>query len=356
MSINKGQRFILLLCLFLFVGCSTEFNDPEKVVRAYYKYVHADNNFGKAYKYLSSASQKHASADEFAKVFATGKNRKVEQLSVLPDDKEKPTYRRVKVIFETTDETDMSYKDIKYYTLINEDGKWKIVWLGNILKFVEEQYDKGLYDEAIKRAEDILTIDPYNAWAYDNIAWSSMQMNNVKQFIASAKKAIALEPDVPGHYNIMANYYGSKELWSLAIDNLQKAISMGYGSNTDQSTLYSNMAFDLSNQKSDEKALTAISKAIELDSSSASAYYTKGYLLLEVGKNKEAVDACLKAIDINEKNKAKLPQNLLFGLYFHLSKAEFAMNDYSSAKKHISMALDIKPDDSRAQNLYYQLK
>lgn len=356
MSINKGQCFILLLCLFLFVGCSTEFNDPEKVVRAYYNYIHADNNFGKAYKYLSSASQKHASADEFAKVFATVKNRKMEQLSVLPDDKEKATYRRVKVIFETTDEKGMSYKGIKYYTLINEDGKWKIVWLGNILKLVEEQYDKGLYDEAIKRAEEILTIDPYNAGAYDQIAWSAWQLGNEKAFIANAKKAIALEPDVPNLYDTMSTYYGTKELWSLSVENLQKAISLGYGSNTDQSLHYSNMAVHLGRQKDYEKALTATSKAIELDSSSAHAYYIKGRLLSESSKSIEGVDAFLKAIDINEKNKEKLSQNLLFGLYFYLSKAEFTLNDYTNANRHISMALDIKPDDREAQKLYYQLK
>ena len=50
------KYFFAVLILSLSVGCSNDFKDPEKVMRAYYQSNFTDKDFKKGYKYLSSES------------------------------------------------------------------------------------------------------------------------------------------------------------------------------------------------------------------------------------------------------------------------------------------------------------
>ncbi len=91
---EKIKWFLPLLHLLLIVGCSSDFKDsekvirphketgqilnsssdfknPENVIRTYFKFTFSDKNtnLDKAYKYLSSESQRHADLNEFKKNF-----------------------------------------------------------------------------------------------------------------------------------------------------------------------------------------------------------------------------------------------------------------------------------------------
>ena len=94
MIMKRIKWFLPLLCLSFILGCSSDFKDPEKVVRSYYEAVFSSNrNFDKAYKYLSSESQRHADLNEFRKdLTETFPNvtRQITQLNILPEDKEHP--------------------------------------------------------------------------------------------------------------------------------------------------------------------------------------------------------------------------------------------------------------------------
>lgn len=298
--------------------------------------------------------------DEYQKYFTDSKNPKITNLSLLPEDREKPTYRRVKVIYEAIDDKGKAYKVLAYYTLINEDGKWKILWVGKLKELASDQLNKGFYDEAIKRYEEILSVDPYDGEAYEYIGWCYMREGKGEKAISNIKKAIAIEPDEPAHYNAMTSYYYNKKLYSLAVENIKKAISFEYGSDSDMSAWYGNLSISYAEQKDYKNALEAVNKAVELYPNNVHALWHKGAILLGTkGVKQGAVEAkemFLKALETNEKNKEKLEGTLLGQIYYRLAIVENFLKDYSNAKKHIMQALEIDPEDKDYQKIYYAIK
>lgn len=363
MVMLKLKKFLPLLCLLLIVGCSGDFKDPEKVIRSFYQSTFIDKNFKRSYKYLSSESQKRTTTDEYQKYHDQNKSqRKIVELSVLPEEQGNMKYRRVKIIYEAIDDKNKTYKDIAYHTLINENGEWKILWLEILYKLAEKQLIKGFYNEAIKQYEEILSINPYDAFAYNSIAWcySRQDKEKEKEFLENTKKARALEPDNPKIYNTMAVYYSRKKLYSLAIENTKKAISLEYGSDFEKAVYYSNLSSHFANQDDYKSALEAADKAIELDITSAVGYIGKAKATLlssssDIGKKEEGKKLFLKALELNEKDKILEPTHLNY-IYYKLAKTEIELKDYANAKTYVMKALEIDPNDKDSQKLYYQLK
>lgn len=349
------KYFLVVFSLPLIFGCSNEFKDPEIVVRSFRDAI-SQKDLNKGYKYISSESQKNASLNEFQSYYNESKPSKILQLNVLPEDKEKSSYRRVKVVDEAVDDKGKSYKSIIYYTLINEDGKWKILWLENIKKTAEEQNSKGFYEEAIKLYEKVLSLDPYNGATYGHIGWCRQRMGKGEEAVTYFKKAVMLEPDNPSHYNSFASYYLERHLHSLAIENIEKAISMGYGSDYQKASFYVNLSVALRGQGDYKKAMVVVDKAIELIPLYAFAYMQKGDTLVGRREYEEASKQYLKALDLNEKNEDKLEQSFLFSIYYRLSGSEYNLADYVNAKTHIMKALEITPENKDAQELYSLIK
>lgn len=123
------KYFLGVLSLTLIFGCSNDFKDPEIVVRSFRDAI-SQKDLKKGYKYISSESQKNASLNEFQSYYNESKESKLSKILqldvVLPEDKEKSSYRRVKVVTEEldgggfTEELDDKGKLYRnYYTLIN---------------------------------------------------------------------------------------------------------------------------------------------------------------------------------------------------------------------------------------------
>jgi len=373
----KVKWFLFLLCLLPILGCSIDFKDPEKVISSYYQAAFSDKDFKRSYKYLSSESKKHTSFDEYQKVISDKfKPRKIMSINTLQEDKDKLAYRRVKVIYEITDK-EKTFKDIAYYTLINEDGKWKILLLWTLFKSADDQFKKGFYREAIKQLEEILLINPYYGDVYNGIAQCYIKLGEKEKALENIKTAIALEPEYWQYYFIMAEYYDEVEqLTDLAIENIKKAISSEYSSDSDKSNNYKKLSKYYQKQKDYENALNSVDKAIELDDLNASAYWRKAEILLSssgqtinfnlrdnssktisnLNLMEKTNKLLLKAIEVNEKNEEKLAPDILPDLYYQLATAEAYLEDYINAKKHVLKALELRPDDNEAKRFYQAIE
>ncbi len=380
MIVRKIKAVLFLLCLLPILGCSIDFKDPEKVISSYYQAAFSDKDFKRSYKYLSLESKKHTSFDEYQKGLNDKfKPRKIVSINTLQEDKKKPTYRRIKVIFEITDK-EKTFKDIAYYTLINEAGKWKILWLWThpVLKSADDQSNKGFYREAIKQYEEILSIDPYFGLVYNGIAWCYKKLGEREKFLENIKTAIALEPDRRKYYFTMAEYYYEVEqLTDLAIENIKKVISSEYGSDSDKSNAFRELSKYYQKQKDYENAVNAVDKAIELNPDNASAYWRKSEILLSssgqtiinfnfrdnssktisnLNLMEKTSKLLLKAVEVNEKNEKKLAPNILPDLYYQLAVVEAYLEDYINAKKHVLKALELRPDDNQAKSFYQAIE
>lgn len=231
MAMLKLKWFLPPLCLLLILGCSSDFKDPEKVIRSFYEAVFSSNkNFDKAYKYLSSESQRHADLTEFRKDFIEtypDVTRQITQLNILPEEKEHPAYRRVKITFDQTDNGNSTQNEIRYYTLIKEKNNWKIAWSEPTLPNLYKKRDEGLYNEAIKLAEEILSFNPYDASAYGEMAYCYYRLNNQEKTVANVRKLNALLPE-----NNLINF----------LNNDIKDDSFGGCSDSEDSCLYSKIS------------------------------------------------------------------------------------------------------------------
>jgi len=223
---EKIKWFLPLLYLLLVVGCSSDFKDPENVIRTYFKFTFSDKdtNLDKAYKYLSSESQRHTDLNEFKKEFIEGTfrnvTRQITQLNILPEDKEHPMYRRVKITFDAIDNSNSTQNEVRYYTLIKENSNWKIVWSSVDTNSYNQRFiDDGLYDEAIKLAEDVLSFNPYDAEVYGQMAYCYYRLNNPEKSVANIRKAIALLPEALNYIaDFISNYINNDSLGNCSND------------------------------------------------------------------------------------------------------------------------------------------
>src|SRR6218665_197293 len=209
------QASTFLLIAITIVSCNRpDFSDPEDVIK-HYRELSVKNRHGGLYEdYLSSKSKELATKDEFIKDCQTASNiQNIEQkIIAYPTDINRPTYRRFNVLSTTLFEKD-TVKANYYYTLINENGNWKIIWTNTLRSFADKKFSQGNYAEARATLEKIIEIDPFNGEAYGQLAWTYQRDRSLPDkerengIMKNAKYALTLEENNPWHYNTMATYF-----------------------------------------------------------------------------------------------------------------------------------------------------
>ncbi len=169
---KKSNLVPLLASIILLASCHrTDFSNPEDVLKSYRTLTMENKNDVLYDEYLSARSKEFVTKDEYVKsrtVPDTGlkeRKRLESKISSFPMDVNNPSYRRFK-----SEETWMikldTVHDLKYYTLINENGKWKVIWWQTLLSFAAEKDNAGNYSEARKTLEKIIDLDPFSGKAY----------------------------------------------------------------------------------------------------------------------------------------------------------------------------------------------
>lgn len=356
--ISASYCFLLFLAL---ISCShkTDFTNPSKVLDRYLELKNS-NNFDALYDLISSKSREIVNRDEFVRFYnrdSAGLSTNINAKSIveLEVDKNYPNFKRFKVeeiIISKTDTTN----NRSYYTLINEDNNWKVIWARTLGDLAWRQYEKGLYNEAIKLNERILEINPFSSNAYSEKAWCFVRDNLLpahernSKVLENAKKALVLEPDIARHYNTLAMYYGTVGIPELIIENFQKAIINSL-TEKEKSTYYSNIASTYLNWDKLDSAYLYINNAIALDSQSTHSWMGKGNILFKKKLREDAQIALEKALNLPEMESA-----LQATLYFSYAVLSNSQNKYKVAHKYILKALEIDPNNFTYQQLYKEIK
>ena len=219
---TKNLKLIAILFTTIIFACNrTDFSNPEDVLKHYCELADKNEN-GKLYDdYLSSNSKEFVTKDEFIKsaMLADSTLMKFKiidkKISAYPVDVNKPTYRRYKEekTYLYKNDTTNKIKARWYYTLINENGNWKVIWTNTLLSFAVQKSFDGNYSEARKTLEKIIEINPFNGDAYDALASAyyrdeSLPPNEKENgIVKNAKYALTLEEDISTHYNTISTYY-----------------------------------------------------------------------------------------------------------------------------------------------------
>lgn len=174
---NKITLIFSLIGITTLLSCNmTDFSNPEEVIKSY-RILTNENRNEKIYEeFLSTKSKEFVTSDEFIKSrnipdsILNSQTLLESKLASYPIDANNPTYRRIKVDEKTTFKKDTVYTRF-YYSLINENGKWKLLWTSTLLSFATKKFDDGNYSEARKTLEKIIEINPFSGSAYRWLAW-----------------------------------------------------------------------------------------------------------------------------------------------------------------------------------------
>lgn len=353
--------FVAIFALFISACQKTDFSKPEEVISEYRSLTNTKEYEVVYDEFLSTKSKEFVTKDEFISnqqnndtttKITKHLTTKIQPLEVKDNN---PTYRRFKV-----DETKMEGSDTLviryYYTLINENGNWKVIWTNTLFNSASGKFDKGNYTDARNSVEKIIEIDPFNGSTYSLLAWCYMRDRSLKRqdwekgVLENAKYALALEEDYPRHYNTLASYYSSIGNNDLAIMKYEQGLSFCLNKK-DKTTFYSNISSIYITQNMFQKAEEYIRKTIQIDSSDTFAWFQYAIMMKRQYKNKDALTYFEKAIKLKKMDNA-----LQAELYYEYAGSCFENKNYTVAKEFISKALDIAPDDEGYKYLYRQIK
>lgn len=359
----KKFKFIaVIICLTVLLSCNrTDFSNPEEVVRNYRELSIENKNDILYNDFISSKSKEFVTKDEFIKTknipdSILNFTKHIEsKIYSYPIDVNYPSYRRFKIDEKFLLKND-TVNNRFYYSLINENGKWKVIWIGTLLSFAENKYNDGNYSEARKTLNKVIEIDPFSGSAYNSLAWNFYKDETLSRkewengVVDNVKYAITLEDDNYSHYNTLASYYSSIGKTDLAIQNFERTIS--YCQNKiEKAIIYSNLGGCYIETMNFKKAEEYIQKSIEIDDKETYVWYKYGTLMQAQSKNSDAVRYFEEALQRN-----KMENSIQKDLYYSYSFSCFKIGKYEVASEYINKALDIEPSNNTYQALYNEIK
>ncbi|PIS28557.1 hypothetical protein COT42_07565 [Candidatus Saganbacteria bacterium CG08_land_8_20_14_0_20_45_16] len=76
--------------------------------------------------------------------------------------------------------------------------------------------------DAIRELENVITLDPYNVWAYGYIALIYGELNNIDQAMAFTKKGLKIDSNVAAlHLLLSEGYYKKGDSWRGLIERME---------------------------------------------------------------------------------------------------------------------------------------
>lgn len=189
-------------------------------------------------------------------------------------------------------------------------------------------------EEAVKELEWILSKDPWNISALNNLARIFLEMGRISEAEEILKKSgeIISEKEL---FSYMADVCLEKKDNICAINNLKKLIELEPGS----SRHYFRIALAYENMGRFDEAEKAYREAIDFDPFNADALNNLGNLMAVKGNLEESLKLLKKA-------KSLMPESPSILLNLGITYAQ--LGDYDNALWHIDRALKLKPDMAEA--------
>ncbi len=183
---------------------------------------------------------------------------------------------------------------------------------------------KGMTEDGKKEFQEILKADPNHGPAYEGMGQAFLQAGQIQEAEKNFQKAIQLNPSLWPAHNFLGIIFDRRGQFEAAITQYQKAIAL----QPQVGFLFNNLGISLALKRENEKAAAAFAEAARLDPSNpriynnlglvlgrmerypeafeavrkggdeAGAYYNLGCVYMARGKNREAVAAFEKAVEM----------------------------------------------------------
>jgi len=152
----------------------------------------------------------------------------------------------------------------------------------------------GGYEEALRKLEEAINLDPNNARHYDLLGATLYKLERYEEALKAFEKAIELDSDnAEYHHSLGVTLY---ELKRYEEEEALKALEKATELELNNGRYHYSLGVMLHALKRYEEALTAIEKAIELDPDDARFMETKGALEFRLEKYPEALSIINEAL------------------------------------------------------------
>ena len=200
----------------------------------------------------------------------------------------------------------------------------------------------GQLDDAIKRFEKALAINPDYAEAHNNLGVTLQNLGLMDEAVKSYEKAIAFKPDYAEGHNNLGNIFKELEQLDAAVKSYEKVTAI----NPDYPEAHYNLGNTLVKLGQLETAIKSYEMVIAINPDYPEAYFNLGRSLQQLGKLDQAVKCYEKAISIRPNYS---------GAYYNLSY----LKKYTVSDPQISKMQSLISSDNITQSdridLYFAL-
>jgi len=173
---------------------------------------------------------------------------------------------------------------------------------------------------AMEKINQAMQIDPSDASALSKQINIFYLMDENKEALKLADQAINSYPGVSEFYYLRATINNAQQRYSRAISDFEQALSL---QNDDMIyKIYLGRGISYMNLAEYERAMTDLTKSIELNDTIAAAYSGRAMLHYQLKDYESSVNDFLSSIRYSEENAS---------LYFNLGMAYFRLNDTANA-------------------------
>lgn len=151
----------------------------------------------------------------------------------------------------------------------------------------QEERERQLHDENIKRFSEMIVKEPDNSQNYNNLAAEYAQIGKYDDAITTYKKAMEIDPKDTFSLRGLADIYIVQEKYGDAKETLVKAVGMEEKAN--QPPIYEKLAAVEYQNKNKEGAIEYLKKAVEIDPGAIKYYLSLAQIYDEKGDKTEAL-------------------------------------------------------------------
>ena len=352
------QVFLAIYLITLLCSFNVDHSDPQKVILHYIEHV-VKHDYKNLYELITTESKDNVSEKEFMDYLIgedSTKNDKMTYSNLLQVECDPGilTYKRFKADFIQIHKQDTSRERI-YFTLINEDGRWRICWVYSMNKKAAEWLKNGNYIEPKILAEKAIHINPYSSDALqiigdcyylDNSINKEERIQGMDKYF---KMGLEVEPDQISNYSNLGHYYTYIKVFDTAVIYFTKALKYA-DTKKEESIIYHDISSCYLSNKEFEIGISYSKKALSLDSNNMQNWVNLGVAQIGGDEFEEACKTFEKALTFPRKY-----DYILLNLYDYYTYALMRTDNWTKAKECVLKGLEIDPSNHSLKNSYNQI-
>lgn len=162
-----------------------------------------------------------------------------------------------------------------------------------------EYYNSGQYEQAVLGFQEVLKVDPDQSTVWANLAATYSKLEQRDRALEAYSKAIELEPGNAAYYQNRGSVYASLGDDAKAREDYEKAASLAKDLNPrDAAINYYNMGVTYINAGKNQEAADALMKALEVDPNHAESHYQLGITMIGLNEMEKAIQHLRKYLEL----------------------------------------------------------